>query len=161
MTKATKYTVAGAIGTRKSPRAYTHAICARIDHDAALRSSLRFNVPHNVGNLSYFLELAARTTTENRYPNDAVLGNKGYTYSQGEIDSAKAWVVKYGSTPEAVKAATIAECHAKHSAALAKPTANALYVLQWSQSAANANKALGTWAKRDYRDLQVLPTIAK
>jgi len=155
--KAAKHTVLNAVGTRSSPRTYTHAVVGEVDYarkavwtiaDAAYRANDEFE---------YFTIITARPVGATYYANGS---SPHFTISDNMKAEAAKWFAKHGTELAAIVAARKAQAAAEVEALRAK-NEGAAFVLQWSMSAGNASKALGTWTKRHYKNVRVAEVIRK
>lgn len=120
------------IGTRKSPRTYTHAIIGHRDLETDLASALRRAERDVATNWSHYVQEANPDT--NRY------GRQAY-YAKLIEGGREAYL-------ESLRAQLRAQVEG----------GNYGYgVLQWSMSEANARKAAGTWSKNNWFDVRVVP----
>ena len=152
-----KHVVPGAVGERRSPRIYTHAVVGSYDYDAMLARLTKQYVASYVDHFTYSEKQSKRTVGEIQFPGNNYL--KDCLIKQDDIDKAKADMAKMGGSVEAARkrgekeaAESVENMRAKYGAALV--------VLSWSQSAANAAKAVNKWAGNDWYNVvnvHVLP----
>lgn len=151
--KATKYTVQGAVGTRKSPRAYTHAVVAEINYIVKLSRALLADNKNERDNFQFYATCAGMTVGD-IYP-----GFK-FGINQDLIQRGQELIAKYGSDFATFRANKNIEIARKIEAEAAADK-GVVHVLQWSQSERNAVKAAQTWAKSGYyKNVRVAVTTA-
>lgn len=152
--KNVKHTVNGAIGERKSPRVYTHAVVARMEYEQRLAHRVREALYLLENTVAFYLDEAQKKAGDPRFDR---LGRKydNVTVLQSDIDRAKRWLDVHGRTVEQAAAVIEAQVRKEQADFRASHSDN-FYVLSWSMSLANAQKAAASTAKNGfYRDVQV------
>lgn len=154
--KAIKHTVEGAVGERKSPRVYTHAIIGKSDF---ARLIVKAKAEKGVGMKR---DWDYRVRCANGKVGDEVEPGKNrdwFKIDQGMIDSAKEYFAMYGHDMAVAAQMLLDERLAAIEADRVR-AGDKFYVLQWSMSESAAHKAVSTWTGRMYfTDVSVVPVV--
>lgn len=147
-----KHTVANAVGTRKSPRVYTHAVVGEVDYGRKAVWTIAGAAYRAKDNFEYY-------TTINARPEGATYEADGSSPHFKVSAKMKAEAAEYFATHGTELASIVANAEMKAADEVATKRAadeGTAHVLQWSMSAGNASKAVGTWTKRHFKNVRVV-----
>lgn len=151
-------TIDGTTSQRRSPRTYTHVVVGRWDYADEIRvvesngngysaRALRSDYEYLCKEIELGVGGTYRSTYANGSPCSWEVDQAAYDHAVASIGAAKS-LDEYVANKKATHLASLHESNAKQ--------AGKRGVLQWSQSAANATKAVGGFVRRGYTEVSVV-----
>ena len=146
------HTVEGAVGKRRSNRVYTLAVVGRRNYDRSIEMALPDALSWAKDNFDYYKRVASLKVGDEYWP--------GLKVDEDQLEHAKAFIEKYGTDREDAVFKRMGELLLERRTAKERAPKDPT-VLMWSQSEVNARRAAGTWIKRGYLDVHVLPVTRR